>query len=68
MSIKVNLKMLELTKLNNKNVNINLTNEIIKRKKNTYYSKIIMDNQEQKNNSKFYNNITTNKKWYMHFF
>ena len=68
MSIKVNLKMLELTKLNNKNVNINLTNEIIKRKQNTYYSKIIMDNQEQTNNSKFYNNITTNKKWYMHFF
>jgi len=68
MSIKVNLKMLELTNLNNKNININLTNEIIKRKQNTYYSKIIMDNQQQTNSSKFYNNRTTNKKWYMHFF
>jgi len=64
MNIQLNLKTLELTNLNNNKKVIDIINT---RKQNTYYSKIIMDNQEQTNNSKLYNNSTINKKWYMQF-
>jgi hypothetical protein len=63
MNIQLSLKKLELTNFkNNKLIDI-----INTRKQNTYYSKIIMDNQQETNNSKLYNNSTTNKKWYMQF-
>jgi hypothetical protein len=75
MNIQLSLKKLELTNLNHKNKQI--INIINSRKQNTYYSKIIMDNQldfndfnsfNSFNKTKLYqNNNNNNKKWYMHF-